>query len=61
MADLPPPGAFADRLDAIIDRGRAGQDIGPDLEQLAEDAGAVTAQCRGLQFWIREQRTPESP
>lgn len=33
----------------------AGPDIGPDLRQLADDADAVTAQCRALQGWIRAQ------
>lgn len=34
------------------DRGQGGIDIGPDLEQLARDADAVTAIARGLQVYV---------
>lgn len=33
----------------------AGRDIGPDLRQLADDADAVTAQCRALIGWTAAQ------
>lgn len=33
----------------------AGPDIGPELRQLADDADAVVAQCRGLQRWVADR------